>query len=211
MTNLAEYQNRDHALRYLNERADAIPHRTEGEAELLDLIPLGVERVLDLGTGDGRLASLLLIERPHIRVVATDFSPTMVDHARARFSDDDRVEVVPHDFSDSIAEFGRFDAIVSSFAIHHVEDDRKRSLYKEIFEALLPGGVFANLEHVSSPTARLHDEFLAKLGVTRGTEDQSNRCISVETQLAWLREIGFRDVDCYWKWRELALLGGVKG
>jgi hypothetical protein len=34
--------------------------------------------------------------------------------------------------------------------------------------------------------------------------------LDVETQVRWLREIGFGQVDCFWKWRELAVFGGVK-
>jgi tRNA (cmo5U34)-methyltransferase len=74
----------------------------------------------------------------------------------------------------------------------------------------LPGGVFCNLEHVASPTVRLHHQFLEKLSVQPEQEDPSNKLLEVETQLSWLREIGFTDVDCHWKWRELALLGGRK-
>jgi tRNA (cmo5U34)-methyltransferase len=32
----------------------------------------------------------------------------------------------------------------------------------------------------------------------------------MQTQLCWLREIVFADVDCHWKWLDLALLGGTK-
>jgi hypothetical protein len=39
---------------------------------------------------------------------------------------------------------------------------------------------------------------------------RSDERLRVESQLAWLREIGFVDVDCYWKWLETALLIGVR-
>ena len=62
----------------------------------------------------------------------------------------------------------------------------------------------------ASPTERLHRRFYAALGYEPGWEDASNRLLDVETQLRWLRELGFEDVDCSWKWLEMALLIGVK-
>jgi tRNA (cmo5U34)-methyltransferase len=199
----------DHALGYLA-KADTIPHRTEGEAVLLSQIPSQVSRVLDLGTGDGRLLALLKIDRPHLQSVAIDFSPAMLDAVKARFAGDETVEIISHNLDEPFPELGKFDAIVSSFAIHHVIDDRKRSLYREVFDLLESGGVFCNLEHVASATLSLHQKFLEAIGYSLETEDPSNKLLDVETQLKWLREIGFTDVDCYWKWLELALLVGIK-
>ena len=206
---LNEYATAAHALKYLA-RADRIPHRTEGEGVLLEFIPQKVERILDLGTGDGRLLALLKIDRRDAEGIALDFSPTMLTAARERFRNDPKVQVIGHNLDDPLPDLGRFDVIVSSFAIHHCTDARKKTIYSEIYAALTPGGVFCNLEHVAPGTPELHARFLRSLGITEADEDPSNKVVSVEMQLQWLREIGFQDVDCHWKWLELALVGGTR-
>lgn len=206
---LNEYATAEHALKYLA-RADRIPHRAEGEGVLLEFVPVQVRRILDLGTGDGRLLALLRIDRPHAEAVALDFSPTMLAAARERFRGQTQVRIVEHNLETPLPDLGRFDAIVSSFAIHHVPDARKRALCAEIHAALTPGGVFCNLEHVAPGSPELHGRFLRSLGIKAADEDPSNQCAPVDLQLQWLREIGFGNVDCHWKWLELALLGGTK-
>jgi SAM-dependent methyltransferase len=202
----------EHAHQYL-ERADSLSHRGEGESALLEFIPKTARCILDLGTGDGRLLALLKLAllKHGVRetdAVALDFSPAMIEAARKRFAGDSSVTVVTHNLDRRLPALGKFDAVISSFAIHHVVHERKRDLYTEIHGLLNVGGVFCNLEHVASPTPRLHAEFLERIGFTVETEDPSNKLLDVETQLQWLREIGFVDVDCHWKWRELALLAG---
>jgi SAM-dependent methyltransferase len=207
--NVNHWAEAGHALEYLR-RADKIPHRTEGEASLLSLVPKTVRRILDLGTGDGRLLALLLIDRPDAEGIALDFSPTMLSAARDRFRDFGNIKVIEHNLDEPLPDLGVFDAIVSSFAIHHCSDERKRELYAEIYAVLSPGGVFFNLEHVAPASAESHAEFLRELGISEEDEDPSNRLLSPEVQIRWLQEIGFRDMNCWWRWLELALIGGIK-
>jgi tRNA (cmo5U34)-methyltransferase len=199
----------EHALDYLR-RADSIPHRVEGESTLLEFVPRSAARVLDVGSGDGRLLALVRVDRPSAHFTALDFSPAMLASLRDRFASDPSITIVDHNLDEPLPAVGKFDAVISSFAIHHLSHHRKHGLYQEIFEALEPGGVFCNLEHVASPTAALHSEWLQAIGITREADDPSNKLLGLGTQLQWLRDLGFKDVDCHWKWRELALLAGTK-
>ena len=202
-----EWTTAEHAEAYLH-RADRVPHRAAGEATLLEEVPKEAARILDLGAGDGRLLGLLLGHCPAAAGVALDFSPPMLERLRQRFGADGRVRVAAHDLERPLPDLGAFDVVASSFAIHHLPHPRKEALYREVWGLLRPGGVFCNLEHVSSPTDALHRRFLDAMGIAPGEEDPSNKLLDVATQLRWLREIGFADVDCCWKWRELALLVG---
>ena len=207
----SEWQTTKHALSYLA-RADRLPHRTEGEGVLLDQIPVDATRVLDLGTGDGRILALTMLRCPRATGVGIDFSEPMLAEARKRVAANGRVQLALHDLSLplGVSEFGCFDAVVSSLAIHHLTHERKKCLFMEVFSLLNSGGVFCNLEHVSSPTPNAHRHFLDAIGMKPENEDPSNKLLDVQTQIDWLRQIGFSDVDCYWKWLELALIVGFK-
>jgi tRNA (cmo5U34)-methyltransferase len=200
----------EHAQSYLEKRKH-IPRRTEGYAALLEFVPEEASRVLDLGCGDGEVVGRVIEARPDVEALAADFSAEMLGRVRERFAASSRVSVVEHDLDAPLpAEWATFDVVVSAFAIHHVVDERKRALYAEVYDRLRPGGVFLNLEHVASPTRELHEAFLATMGIAPADDDPSNQLAPVEDQLGWLREIGFEQVDCHWKWRELALLAGIR-
>ena len=190
-------------------RIGGLEPRRAGEEVLIEVLPDSPRRVLDLGCGDGRLGALVLDARASVEhLVAVDRSPPMLERARQRFADDARAVVRHWDLADAITALGRFDLVVSGFAIHHLNDERKRELFGEIVDLLSPGGTFADLEVVRSATPRRHADFLAAIG--RTADDPEDHLAPVEDQLTWMRSSGFTDVDCLWRWRGFALLVGVR-
>lgn len=192
-------------------------------------------RILDLGCGNGILGRFLLNIFPQANGVFVDFSEPMLEAARKNLSDVPQTSIVKADFGTPewlsvIASYQPFDIVVSSFAIHHQPDERKRELYAEIYDLLSHRGIFLNLEHVASCTPageQLFDDFFvdhlydfhfkSDPNTTREAivdnyyrlpDKKENILAPVEQQCRWLREIGFHDVDCFFKVFELALFGG---
>ena len=193
--------------------------------------------ILDVGCGDGILGRYLLGLFPKARGVFADFSDPMLEAAQGATSHLANAAVVKADFSSSgwleaVSFNGPFDIVVSGFAIHHQPDTRKQEIYREIFQALTPKGLFLNLEHVASLTPageQLFDDFFVdhlyqfhrqsnpEIGrevvaatYYRRPDKQENILAPVAVQCQWLRQIGFTDVDCFFKTFELALFGGRK-
>jgi SAM-dependent methyltransferase len=185
-----------------------IPHRLTAEELLLDALPERVNRCLDLGTGDGRLLALVRDRHPGATATGLDSSEPMLARAARRFDGGPPVELRIHDLRLPLAEPGPLDVVVSGLAIHHLENRRKRELFAEIHALLAPGGVFANLDLVAAASPQLHERFRREIG--RVEDDPSDRLADLSDQLAWLRDSGFGEVDCHFKWLELALMVAVK-
>jgi SAM-dependent methyltransferase len=228
------WQNAEVARQFVDGSRDAIPYGADQLAVMLVLIHRfrpRPHRLLDLGCGDGTLARLVLDAAPGARAILLDHSEPMVARARERMAPyGERCEIRLADLKDAITDLaaaGSLDLILSGYAIHHLPDARKRTLYAEIHDLLAPGGLFVNVEHVASASPALealHDDLYIDHLAERGERSRAeiaaayharpdkadNRLAPVETQLAWLREIGFDHVDCAFKWFELAVFGGVK-
>jgi tRNA (cmo5U34)-methyltransferase len=207
----AEWRETDRAEEWPLVR-EQLPHIADAEAMLVaHLIPRQVGRILDLGTGDGHLIRLLRERWPGASAVGLDLSPEMLATAQERFASTSGVRLEVHDLMRPLpASLGRFDVVVSALAIHHLPDSRKRALFAEVFALLTEGGVFFDLDCVLSASPELHALSQAAFGLDERGGDPSDQPASLRDQLMWLRKAGFEDVDCFWKWMELSLVGGRK-
>jgi len=105
---------------------------------LIEAIPRGARRVLDVGCGDGMLAARLAqLGVPH--VVGLDQDRAVLDRARARHAGI-TVEWRQGDAFDVPFEAGSFDAVVSVATLHHVDPEKGLARFADLVK---PGGVVA--------------------------------------------------------------------
>jgi tRNA (cmo5U34)-methyltransferase len=211
----------------------ALPERAEQLRRVAAAIPMGRQepiRVLDVGGGWGPLAQEVLELRPAAQVSLIDFSPRMLEHARANLAPyGGRVSIASRDLTERSwprGLVGPFDAVVSSLAIHNlVEPQVITDVYQDIRAMLRPGGCFLNLEIVrpaSPPLAYVAQRWAAQgAGVDADRvptpdpdqppdkEGGPGRSGSVTHQLGWLAAAGFDQTDCLWLQAPLALLAGI--
>jgi tRNA (cmo5U34)-methyltransferase len=188
---------------------------------LLPFEPDSEIHVLDLGAGTGLLSAFVREKFRNAQLYLVDLSDLMLDRARQRLGTN-RVEYAVCDYASEPIQ-GQWDAIVSALSVHHIADPAKRALFPRIYAALVPGGVFVNAEQVAGPTPELslryHQQWLALVRQRGATEQeiadaeyrmQTDYCTPLEDQLAWMREAGFADADCWLKEGRFAVLSGSR-
>lgn len=222
---------------FLHQRATLLPLLDVQEDLLRRLFarhPHPIERFLDVGAGDGASSELLLGLAPSAEAVLVDFSEPMLARAQDRLGRaHSRWRAVRGDLSEPSWRAGlpggQFDAVVSSYAIHHLPSARKRALFAELFELLAPGAMLVNMDVVTveGPLRGLFDEQMVANAIAaerRGggarhdheieqellADSDDDRPDGLAEQLGWLTQAGFAQVEVHFKWAEGAIFGAVK-
>jgi tRNA (cmo5U34)-methyltransferase len=219
-----------------------IPEREKQIEIICDLIPTveGQQHVIDLGCGAGVLDGAILERFPQYHMLGLDGSLTMIERAKANLAQyGDRFDGIVADLADTT--WRKFPwplhAVVSSLAIHHLDDAQKLQLFRDIHRMLAPGGVFV-MADLMMPTTQAgirlaanmwneavrqrSQQFKGDLSVYQHFldinwnafdefgEDPIDKMSPISSQLQWLEQAGFADVDVYWYRAAHAIFGGIK-
>jgi SAM-dependent methyltransferase len=193
-------------------------------------------RVLDLGCGYGDVTDAVLERSADAAVCMVDFSDEMIRLSTDRFGTDPAVRVMQHDLNAGLPASlatEQFDAVVSCFALHHVEPENRIKLYCDVHAVLAEGGLFINGDRFTSESESLAEwefdtwvrfmerQIREKLGrektfaeIKQGQIESDERMGDAPGSL-WamerdLRESGFRGVDCVWKLHILGIVVATK-
>ena len=193
----------------------------------------GKNNILDLGCGDGILTYELLRTDVSISATLVDGSEDMLNKAKERLAGFKNINFIKSSFQEILEKNTirqKFDLVVSSMAIHHLTMNEKKTLFGNIYSYLNEGGYFVNIDVILARAESLEqwylrlwqgwmDEKKASLGIERERfsdiimrykQLNENKPDVLEGQLNALKDIGFKDVDCFYKYGIFAVYGGKK-
>ncbi|MCQ1534874.1 class I SAM-dependent methyltransferase [Methanosarcina sp. KYL-1] len=178
--------------------------------------------ILDIGAGTGLLSAFLMERYPGASFTLIDISEKMLDVAKERFGNNSNVKYIAADYS-KYDFVEKYDLVVSAVSIHHLEDEEKKELYSKSYSILKENGVFINADQVHGETPfienlnkttwrqRIESSGLSEEEILAGYERvKLDKDSSLAQQLDWLKEAGFCDVSCIYKYYQFAVMFGRK-
>jgi tRNA (cmo5U34)-methyltransferase len=212
-----------YAQNYDRARYQLVPCLEELYGTVVALLPFKRDasfEVLDLGAGTGLLSAHIAAIFPYAQITLFDESPGMLESAHARFGHESRIHYRVGDYAREMLP-GSYDAVVSALSIHHLTEYDKRHLFQRVLRALPVDGVFINADQVLGPTPEIENRYqqqwvreAKQLGVSPQDLEASlerqkaDQCSTMEDQLVWMRESGFRNVNCWYKNGRFAVMAG---
>lgn len=193
----------------------AVPKYREMLATLFRYLPNAQppKSILELGCGTGNLTTDILDKFPNAALTVVDISEEMIATCQSKFKDLTSITYCQADFKDLAFDPNSFDLIISSIAIHHLDDLNKQILFKKLYSFLAPNGVFTYLDQCRGTTSEIYQKHMEswkveafKLGSTEENwkiwmdhQEEHDYHAATTDQIQWLENASFKNVDILWK------------
>ncbi len=232
-TNAAIWKSAEVARRFAAQSGEREGRRREQltlVARLLPFTPDDTFTFLDLGAGTGAVSRAVLVEYPKAFAVLGEYSPQMTAEGKRAMADFDgkfryvELDMLADTWPGDVPS--DLDATISALSIHHLPDQRKQAVFREVFQHLRPGGWYLNYDPVRAPDPaieaiweRVNDRYDPEAPYKRAHrtpqeqarhENHVRYMIPLAPQLAWLEQAGFTNVDVYWQRLDWVIYGGTK-
>lgn len=214
----------DISKKYDEQRRKFIPCFDDFYGILVSVASVNTEnpKILDIGAGTGLLSAFLMKRYPKASFTLIDISEKMLDIAKDRFRGNLNVEFIVADYS-KISFIKKYDMVVSALSIHHLEDKEKKDIYKKSYSLLKQNGIIINADQVYGETPfienlnkrvwryYIENSGLPKEEILAGYERiKLDKESTVDQQINWLKEVGFCDASCIYKYYHFAVMFGRK-
>lgn len=150
-------------------------------------------RVLELGSGTGNLSRLITSCG---QLVSVDVSEKMEAVSRLKLGHLTNRQFIKADILEVFTQgLGQFDAVISTYVVHHLTDQEKRQLFELVFECLLPGGraVFGDLMmQKGSEKQKKIEEYLANGDPATVQAIREEFFWSLDIAIGDLKRLGFK-------------------
>ena len=165
-------------------------------------------KIIDLGSGTGLLAMYYFRHFPDAGYILADVSSEMLNVARKRFEGVPHIEYPVIDYTKELPS-GEFDLAVSALSIHHLENEEKLDLFRNLKKQLAPGSWFINYDQFCCASEEMSERVnacwiehlyhsgLSETELSRWRERRKlDRECSVGEEIAMLEKCGFKNVEC---------------
>lgn len=202
-----------------------IPNYNQMIDALISIIPFSAEQpfdVIDLGCGTGTISKAIIERFPNASITCVDIAQKMLEIARNKLNCD--ATMIEADFN-GFAFPKKYNLIVSSLALHHLESDSdKQRFYDKIHAALESGGVFINIDVVLGSDEFIQAAYMQKwqaFMLSNISEHEMNskwlpnyyaedRPARLTTHLNMLTQSGFSCIDVVYKYYNFAVYTAKK-
>ena len=214
----------DNASQYDMQREKLIPCFNDFYSIAVSIAETNSEEpsILDIGAGTGLLTSFILEKIPNAKLTLIDISEKMIEEAKSRLKDRPNITYIVDDYTKYQFD-KKYEIVMSSLSIHHLTNQQKRQLYENIYSILNKNGVFINADQVLGSTPFIENLYkrvwkfkVENSGLSKDELHAAYERVKLdkmdvlEDQLNWLKEIGFLDVDCVYKYYNFVVMFGRK-